>query len=101
MGQLQIDVVAHRLAGEYQAAGADDACHFRLARWITAEDPAEVERFIEANAFRVAHDVVDAPAVLYAHQAELKAAREIWPKIEFHTMREHGGLVVHSNRIAA
>ena len=63
--------------------------------------PREWERFIEANAYRVAYDVVDAPAVLYAHQAELKAAREIWPKIEFHTMREHGGLVVHSNRIAA
>jgi peptide chain release factor 3 len=101
VGQLQIDVVAHRLAGEYQAQARMMPSNFRLARWITAEDPAEVERFIEANAFRVAHDVVDAPAVLYAHQAELKAAREIWPKIEFHTMREHGGLVIHSNRIAA
>ncbi|HEY2628292.1 MAG TPA: peptide chain release factor 3 [Usitatibacter sp.] len=101
VGQLQIDVVAHRLHGEYQAQARMTPSNLKLARWITAEDPAEVERFIEANAFRVAHDVVDAPAVLYAHQAELKAAREIWPKIEFHTMREHGGLVVHSNRIAA
>ena len=33
--------------------------------------------------------------------SELKAAQEIWPKIQFHTMREHGGLVVHSNKIAA
>ena len=48
-----------------------------------------------------AHDVVDAPAVLYTHASELKAARELWPKIEFHTMREHGGLVVHSEKIAA
>ncbi|MFZ3320819.1 MAG: peptide chain release factor 3 [Usitatibacter sp.] len=101
VGQLQIDVVAHRLEGEYQAQARMMPSNFRLARWITAEDPAEVQRFIDANAYRVAHDVVDAPAVLYAHQAELKAAREIWPKIEFHTMREHGGLVVHSNRIAA
>jgi peptide chain release factor 3 len=101
VGQLQIDVVAHRLEGEYQAQARMIPSNFKLARWITAEDPAEVQRFIDANAFRVAHDVVDAPAVLYAHQAELKAAREIWPKIEFHTMREHGGLVVHSNRIAA
>jgi peptide chain release factor 3 len=101
VGQLQIDVVAHRLEGEYQAQARMMPSNFKLARWITAEDPAEVQRFIDANAYRVAHDVVDAPAVLYAHQAELKAAREIWPKIEFHTMREHGGLVVHSNRIAA
>ena len=101
VGQLQIDVVAHRLEGEYQAQARMTPSTFKLARWITAEDPAEVERFIDANAFRVAHDVVDAPAVLYAYPAELKAAREIWPKIEFHAMREHGGLVVHSNRIAA
>ena len=101
VGQLQIDVVAHRLEGEYQAQARMTPSAFRLARWITAADPAELERFIDANAYRVAHDVVDAPAVLYAHQAELKAAREIWPKIEFHTMREHGGLAVHSNRIAA
>ena len=101
VGQLQIDVVAHRLEGEYQAQARMTPSAFKLARWITAADPAELQRFIDANAYRVAHDVVDAPAVLYAHQAELKAAREIWPKIEFHTMREHGGLVVHSNRIAA
>jgi len=101
VGQLQIDVVAHRLEGEYQAQARMTPSAFKLARWITAADPAELQRFIDANAYRVAHDVVDAPAVLYAHQAELKAAREIWPKIEFHTMREHGGLVAHSNRIAA
>ena len=74
---------------------------YRLARWVTAPDPAELERFIEANGYRVAYDVVDAPAVLYQHPSELRAAQEIWPKIEFHAMREHGGLVVHSNKLAA
>ncbi|HEX4333867.1 MAG TPA: peptide chain release factor 3 [Usitatibacter sp.] len=101
VGQLQIDVVAHRLEGEYAAKARMTPSHYRLARWITAAQPAELARFIEANAYRVAHDVVDAPAVLYAHAAELKAAREIWPAIEFHTLREHGGLAVHSNLIAA
>ena len=42
--------------------------------------------------------MVDAPAVLYTHASELRAAQEIWPKIQFHTMREHGGLVVHSEQ---
>lgn len=55
----------------------------------------------EANAYRVAYDVVDAPAVLYTHLTELQAAKEIWPKIEFHAMREHGGLVSHGGRLAA
>ena len=101
VGPLQLDVVAHRLEGEYQAKARMTPSSYRLARWVTAADAAELERFIEANAYRVAYDVVDAPAVLYTHASELKAARELWPKIEFHTMREHGGLVMHSEKIAA
>jgi len=101
VGPLQLDVVAHRLEGEYQAKARMTPSQYRLARWVTAADPAELQRFIDANAYRVAHDVVDAPAVLYTHVSELKAARELWPNIEFHTMREHGGLVVHSEKIAA
>ena len=101
VGQLQLDVVAHRLEGEYQAQARMTPSNFRLARWVTAADPAELARFIEANGYRVAYDVVDAPAVLYTHASELKAAKEIWPGIQFHTMREHGGLAVHSHLEAA
>ena len=100
VGQLQLDVVAHRLEGEYAAQARMTPSGYRLARWVTAADPAELERFIEANAHRVAHDVVDAPAVLYTHPSELRAAQEIWPNIQFHTLREHGGLVVH-HKLAA
>ncbi|HEX3058993.1 MAG TPA: peptide chain release factor 3, partial [Usitatibacter sp.] len=98
---LQLDVVAHRLENEYQARARMAPSSYRLARWVTAADAGELDRFIEANAYRIAYDVVDAPAVLYSHASELRAAQEIWPKIQFHTMREHGGLVVHTNKIAA
>jgi len=101
VGPLQLDVVAHRLEGEYQAQARMIPSNYRLARWVTAAEPAELERFIEANGYRVAYDVVDAPAVLYTHASELRAAQEIWPKITFHAMREHGGRVVHSDRLAA
>ena len=101
VGQLQLEVVAHRLENEYAAQARMTPSNYRLARWVSAEEPAELERFIEANAYRVAYDVVDAPAVLYGHPLELKAAKEIWPKIEFHAMREHGGMVVHSGLLAA
>ena len=101
VGPLQLDVVAHRLEGEYAAQARMTSSSYRLARWVTAEDPSELERFIEANAYRVAFDVVDAPAVLYTHLSELRAAQEIWPKIQFHAMREHGGRVVHSGKLAA
>ncbi len=101
VGPLQLDVVAHRLEGEYAARARMVPSNYRLARWVSAEDPAELQRFIEGNAHRIAYDVVDAPAVLYTHASELKAAREIWPRIQFHTMREHGGLVAHTGLLAA
>jgi len=101
VGPLQLDVVAHRLEGEYQAQARMLPSNYRLARWVSAADPADLERFIEGNGHRVAYDVVDAPAVLYTHASELRAAQEIWPKIQFHAMREHGGLVSHSSKIAA
>ena len=101
VGQLQIEVVAHRLEDEYLARARMTPASFRLARWITADDPAELARFIEANAFRIAYDVVDAPAVLYTHPSGLRAAEETWPRIQFHALREHGGLVFHSRLDAA
>ncbi|HEX6635354.1 MAG TPA: EF-Tu/IF-2/RF-3 family GTPase, partial [Usitatibacter sp.] len=101
VGPLQLDVVAHRLENEYAAQARMVPSGYKLARWVTAATPAELERFIEANSYRIAYDVVDAPAVLYNHKLELSAAQEIWPGIGFHAMREHGGLVVHSDKIAA
>jgi len=101
VGQLQIEVVAHRLEHEYAARARMTPSSYRIARWITSDDPHEVERFLQANAHRVAHDVVGAPAVLYVYASELKAAHEIWPRIQFHALREHGGLVQHSRLDAA
>ena len=38
-----------------------------------------------------AHDVVDAPAFLAAHQSELEVASERYPQVKFHALREHAG----------
>jgi peptide chain release factor 3 len=58
-----------------------------------------MKRFIDENAHRIAHDAVEAPTFLAAYDAELKAAHELWPNIRFHALREHAGLVFHSNSI--
>jgi peptide chain release factor 3 len=61
------------------------------------EDGGEIElkRFIDANSHRVALDAVDAPTLLVDHAATLRAVEANWPKIRFHAMREHAGLVFH------
>ncbi len=97
VGQLQFEVVAHRLKHEYGCEARLAPSRYNSARWVTADDPKELKRFIDANAHRIAHDAVEAPTFLAAHDAEIKVAHEHWPNIRFHALREHAGLVFHSN----
>lgn len=93
VGILQFEVVTHRLKHEYAVAARIAPAKYQLARWVTAEDPRELQRFIEANAHRIAYDAVDAPTFLASYGAEISVAEENWPSIQFHKMREHAGLV--------
>ena len=93
VGQLQFEVVAHRLQAEYGAEARLMPSRYNMARWITAEDPKELRKFIDANAGHIAYDVVEAPAFLGSSIAQLRVAEERYPAIRFHAMREHGGQV--------
>jgi peptide chain release factor 3 len=88
VGALQFDVVAHRLLHEYGVEVRLLPEPLALARWISALDDAELERFIAAYPGRIAHDASGAPAYLAANRAELEVAQERWPQIAFHTLRE-------------
>ena len=102
VGQLQFEVVAHRLEHEYGCKARILSARYNVARWVTCEldegaaaSERELKRFIDANAHRVALDAVDAPCVLLEYAGELRAMQENWPKIKFHALREHAGLVFH------
>ncbi|WP_341906902.1 peptide chain release factor 3 [Polaromonas sp. YR568] len=96
VGQLQFEVVAHRLEHEYGVKARIMGSQFNLARWVTSDDPNELKKFIDANSHRVALDAVDAPTLLVDHSATLRAVEQQWPKIKFHALREHAGLVFQS-----
>jgi len=100
VGTLQFEVVAHRLQHEYGVAARITSAKYQLARWITSDDPRELQRFIEANAHRIAYDAVDAPTFLASFGAELSVAQENWPAIRFHKLREHAGLVFQNHMTA-
>jgi peptide chain release factor 3 len=93
VGQLQFEVVAHRLEHEYGCKARIMPSRFQVARWVTCDDPQELKRFIDANDHRMAYDAVDAPTVLVEYAPELRAIESNWPKIKFHALREHAGLV--------
>jgi peptide chain release factor 3 len=100
VGQLQFEVVAHRLEHEYGVKARISPARYSIARWVTCDDDnggdKELQRFIDANAHRVALDAVNAPTVLVEYAPELRAIESNWPKIRFHAMREHAGLLLQS-----
>lgn len=93
VGQLQFEVVAHRLKTEYGVEARMMPTRYNMARWITADDPKELRKFMQANAANIAYDVVDAVAFLAGSPAQLRVAQELYPAIKFHDMREHSGQV--------
>jgi peptide chain release factor 3 len=96
IGTLQFEVVAHRLEHEYGVAARMMPARYTLARWITADDPAVLKRFIDAYAERIAYDVVGAPTLLLSHRVELQVAQDRYPEVHFHALREHAGLMFQS-----
>jgi peptide chain release factor 3 len=97
VGQLQFEVVAHRLEHEYGCKARILPARYNVARWVTCPEEnggaKELQRFIDGNSHRVALDAVDAPTVLLEYAGELRAMQDNWPKIQFHALREHAGLV--------
>jgi len=97
VGQLQFEVVAHRLEHEYGCKARIQPSRYSIARWVTCDEgdggEKELQRFIDANAHRMAYDAVGAPTILVEYSPELRAIESNWPKIKFHALREHAGLV--------
>jgi peptide chain release factor 3 len=97
VGQLQFEVVAHRLEHEYGCKARISPCRFSIARWVTCDEAdggeKELQRFIDGNSHRMAYDAVNAPTLLVEYSPELRAIESNWPKIKFHALREHAGLV--------
>jgi peptide chain release factor 3 len=92
VGQLQFEVVTHRLRAEYGVETRLLAANYSGARWISCPDPVELNRFIHANGAKMFMDAAEAHAYLMTSRFDLDLTRERWPKIEFHLLREHAGL---------
>jgi peptide chain release factor 3 len=96
VGQLQFEVVQHRLKGEYDADIRLESSQYVGARWITADNPAELRAFTDAYPMRMALDAADTLAFLTTSPYDVRLAQERFPKIHFHPLREHAGLALQS-----
>ncbi|MDN8613180.1 peptide chain release factor 3 [Variovorax ginsengisoli] len=96
VGQLQFEVVQHRLKTEYDADIRLEGCQYTGARWITADTPAELRAFVDAYPQRMALDAANTLAYLCTSPYDVRLAQERFPKIHFHPLREHAGLALQT-----
>jgi peptide chain release factor 3 len=96
VGQLQFEVVQHRLKGEYDADIRLEGSQYTGARWITADTPTELKAFCDAYPMRIALDAANTLAYLCTSPYDVRLAQERFPKIHFHPLREHAGLALGS-----
>jgi peptide chain release factor 3 len=94
IGQLQFEVVQHRLRGEYDCDVRLENSSYTGARWISADTPAELKEFINAYPQRMATDAAQSLAYLCTSPYDVRLAQERFPKIHFHPLREHAGLAL-------
>jgi peptide chain release factor 3 len=90
VGQLQFEVVEHRLKAEYGVDAVFERSGIHTARWVTCDDAAHLAEFVRAQQMRLARDVDDNLVYLADNHVNLSLAMERWPKVKFHNTREHG-----------
>jgi peptide chain release factor 3 len=89
VGELQFDVVAHRLQYEYNVDCVYDTINVATARWIKCEDPKKLEEFERKAKENLALDGGGNLAYLAPNMVNLNLTMERWPDITFYATREH------------
>ncbi len=89
VGVLQFDVVASRLQGEYGVDAVFEGTSITSARWVTCDDKKMLADFEKALSHNGAYDAAGNMAYLAPNNVNLKLTQERWPKVVFHTTREH------------
>jgi len=90
VGQLQFEVVEHRLKAEYGVDATFERAGIHTARWVTCDNAAHLAEFAKAQQQRLAHDVDGNLVYLADNRVNLSLAMERWPRVKFHNTREHG-----------
>jgi peptide chain release factor 3 len=89
VGQLQFEVMADRLAGEYDLDVIFEAAPYAEARWLAGTE-AEIESFASTHRSAMAEDI-DGQAVFLAKSSwEIGYVTERHPKLGFERTKERG-----------
>jgi len=87
VGQLQFEVIQHRLQSEYGVEVEFEPLPYQIARWIeqptaeSATEPLDLGRFERAGRSTCVLDVEERPLVLFDSEWALRMFREDWPQV--------------------
>jgi peptide chain release factor 3 len=88
VGQLQLDVLLSRLDAEYKVAAGLEIAPFETARWVSAEDPADLKGFMELNRGAMAKDRDGNPVFMAKSAWEVGYIADRYSKVKFAATRE-------------
>ncbi|MES2034611.1 MAG: peptide chain release factor 3, partial [Pseudomonadota bacterium] len=89
VGQLQFEVMADRLANEYQLDVIFESSPYSEARWLAGK-PADIEDFGGKHRTAMAEDIDSAPVFLAKSSWETNYVGEKFPNVSFLRTKERG-----------
>ncbi len=90
VGVLQFDVLADRIRTEYNIPVHFESTGLVTARWVEADDPLLLKRFITGTEASLARDHTGAPVFLARNNWHLERTAEDWPDVRFLKTVEQG-----------
>lgn len=97
VGQLQFEIVAQRLATEYNVDAIYENTPVSTARWVTYPDEQTRKDFEKEQGMRLAKDADSNTVYLATSIYNLQTTQKHWPQVTFHVTREHGQKLKHTD----
>lgn len=88
VGQLQLEVLLSRLEAEYKVAAGLEMAPFETARWISSEDPKDLQEFMGLNRGAMAKDRDGNPVFMAKSAWEVGYIADRYAKVKFAATRE-------------
>jgi peptide chain release factor 3 len=88
VGQLQLEVLASRIAAEYKIEARFQTVSFDSVRWIGGDDAVQVKDFTRRHLEVMAEDRDGSPVFFARNVWELNRVVKDWPDLKFSTTRE-------------
>lgn len=88
MGALQFEVIADRIRTEYDIPVRMEPTSLYTARWVEADDPLLLKKFIAANGGAIADDHDGEPVFMARNSWHLDQTAKDWPAVRFLKTKE-------------